>query len=300
MDISMKSLMCFKKVAELEHMTNAAKELYISQAQLSRTIAELEEEYGVKFFDRIGKGIKLNVCGREYYNYVQQVINIMGNAGKSVKRIHDNQKSQLTVISNLGTYMPELFSMLAENHPDLKFKQMTAPRNKVVKSLKEGAADFAIVCPMIDDPDILSYYLLRETGCVIYPEGHYLEGYSKVSLEMLADEMLVGPVAGYGVREVTDIAFKNFGITPQYAVETTETSLISSFVEKGFGVAIVHKSKFARDSYYKHRYCDIEEPMFGVVGISWLKDRIFSEDDMILYQTAIEFFGKLRRYAEIK
>ena len=55
--IDLHSLIYFKKVAELQHLTRAAEELRVAQPSLSRTIAGLEAELGVKLFDRVGKGI---------------------------------------------------------------------------------------------------------------------------------------------------------------------------------------------------------------------------------------------------
>lgn len=299
MDISWKTLLCFKKVAELEHMTNAAKELYISQAQLSRTIAELEDDYGVKFFDRVGKGIKLNACGRVYYDYVQHVITIMGNARKAVEQVDLHRQNQLTVVSNVGSYMPELFSLLAKKYPEVKIRQISATRKRAIQSLKEGIADFAICCPIIDDIDIKSDYLLKENGVIIFPEGHWLKDRPKVSVAELADESLVGAAVGYGVREATDAACRSFGITPNYAVETSDTALIPEYVDRGFGISIVHKTKFIRDAKYKNRISEPIEPVFGMVGLSWMKDRAFSDSDAIFYQTAMDFYRDLRRLEDL-
>ena len=74
MDISLKMLQYFKKVAETQHITNASKELYISQPQLTRVIVELEKELGVALFDREGKGIRLNPCGEAFYRYTNEML----------------------------------------------------------------------------------------------------------------------------------------------------------------------------------------------------------------------------------
>lgn len=59
----------FKTVAELEHITNAADQLYISQPALSKSIHLLEQEVGYPLFERAGTGIQLNENGRILYNY---------------------------------------------------------------------------------------------------------------------------------------------------------------------------------------------------------------------------------------
>lgn len=72
--IELRHLLYFKRVAETEHLTKAANDLFISQSHLSHVIIELEENLGVQLFDRIGRGIKLNPCGREFYHDVVKLI----------------------------------------------------------------------------------------------------------------------------------------------------------------------------------------------------------------------------------
>lgn len=52
--MNLRQLYYFKKIAELEHYTRAAKELFVSQSSLSHAIQELESELNVKFFVKKG------------------------------------------------------------------------------------------------------------------------------------------------------------------------------------------------------------------------------------------------------
>ena len=64
----------FKKVAELEHISQAANELYISQPALSKSVHLLEEEIGYPLFTREGTGIRLNENGRILYRYACRIL----------------------------------------------------------------------------------------------------------------------------------------------------------------------------------------------------------------------------------
>lgn len=68
--MNLNQLYYFKKLAELEHYTQASKELFITQPSLSGSISSLEEELGVALFQRHGRNIKLSKYGREFYRYV--------------------------------------------------------------------------------------------------------------------------------------------------------------------------------------------------------------------------------------
>lgn len=64
----------FQTVANVQHITKAAKLLSISQPALSRSIARLEDELGVQLFDRKGRNIYLNRYGKMFLHRVEQSI----------------------------------------------------------------------------------------------------------------------------------------------------------------------------------------------------------------------------------
>ena len=68
------TLTYFKKVAELQHITRAAEELRVAQPSLSRTIAGLEAELGVRLFQRSGKNIRLNRSGEIVLHHTNRIL----------------------------------------------------------------------------------------------------------------------------------------------------------------------------------------------------------------------------------
>ena len=64
----------FVKVAKLQHMTNAAAELNISQSALSSSIKKLELELGVRLFERRGRHIELNTYGEIFLRYAENML----------------------------------------------------------------------------------------------------------------------------------------------------------------------------------------------------------------------------------
>ena len=73
--MNLSQLYYFRKLAELEHYTKAAKELYITQPSLSDAIASLEDELGIPLFKKEGRNIKLTKYGKEFYYYVCASLN---------------------------------------------------------------------------------------------------------------------------------------------------------------------------------------------------------------------------------
>ena len=73
-------LVYFKKIAETENMSKAARLLCISQPALSRILKKLEDEFGTPLFVRNGKNLKLNTSGRTLLNYANQILPLLNQA----------------------------------------------------------------------------------------------------------------------------------------------------------------------------------------------------------------------------
>ncbi|WP_337370929.1 LysR family transcriptional regulator, partial [Parolsenella catena] len=62
------------KVAECGSITEAARQLYISQPSLSSAVRELEAELGIVIFNRSARGISLTPDGSEFLSYARQIL----------------------------------------------------------------------------------------------------------------------------------------------------------------------------------------------------------------------------------
>src|SRR5260370_18170294 len=72
--MTLEQLRIFIAVAERQHVTQAASELHLTQSATSAAIAALESRYGIKLFDRVGRGIALTQTGRDFLNEARAVL----------------------------------------------------------------------------------------------------------------------------------------------------------------------------------------------------------------------------------
>ena len=295
MNMDVKTLVCFKKVAELEHMSKAAEELYISQAHLSRIIAALEEEIGVPLFDRVGRGICLNNCGKMYYEYTLKIFALLDESVKKVRDEYSRGKAQLIVGTNAATYLPKFFSIFMRETPGIRIKQYSFVKKKLIQYLHTEKTDFNIICPPSNDIELFSIPLHKEPAIIIYPENHWLKNRTKVSLHELAGEDFVGVNLGYGARDAVEIMYEENNFKPNFVVETEDSALVKQYVNKGIGIGVVPKTLMLLDPYYKDHYCEFEEDIYGILSLEWRKDRVLSEEDIVFFNTALEYFYQLSK-----
>ncbi|WP_270295955.1 LysR family transcriptional regulator [Eggerthella sinensis] len=103
----------FKKLAEVQHYTRAAKELFISQPTLSNSISQLERELGIPLFERENRAVRLTRYGEEFYAYASQALQLL-DKGVAIAHEHAGSLSGTieigTVYSIQGDYLPALMS----------------------------------------------------------------------------------------------------------------------------------------------------------------------------------------------
>src|SRR3954453_12542163 len=72
--MTLDQLRIFIAVAERGHVTRGAEILGISQSAASAAIASLEQRYGTKLFDRVGRGIEMTETGRLFLREARAVL----------------------------------------------------------------------------------------------------------------------------------------------------------------------------------------------------------------------------------
>ena len=117
----MRHLRCFIAVAEELHFARAAEKLHIEQSPLSRTIKELEEDLGVRLFERTTRSTRLTHAGHIFLEHVPRVFAAIGQARDSVKAVAAGYHGQLSIALSDSISQGRLTALLAlcrEQEPD--------------------------------------------------------------------------------------------------------------------------------------------------------------------------------------
>ena len=105
--MEMRHLRCFLAVAQELHFARAAEKLHIEQSPLSRAIKELEEELGVRLFDRNTRSTHLTRTGQVFVEHVPRVFAALTQASDSVRAASAGNQGQLRIaLSGSVTAVP--------------------------------------------------------------------------------------------------------------------------------------------------------------------------------------------------
>src|SRR3954469_14033932 len=111
--MDLKRLRTFVATAELGTVSMAALRLRISQSALSRQISDLEQEFRVRLFDRIGRRLVLTTIGEELLGDCRGVLGQVGSLSERVELLRDGSRGVLKVAASpqmiesvLSTFLP--------------------------------------------------------------------------------------------------------------------------------------------------------------------------------------------------
>ena len=80
--MTLRHMKLFIAVYQNQGVTKAAHQLHLAQPSISLAIRELEDYYGVRLFDRIGRRILPTECGKEFYGYAIHILSLFDEMEK--------------------------------------------------------------------------------------------------------------------------------------------------------------------------------------------------------------------------
>lgn len=185
-------------IAGSPSMREAASKLFVSQPALSATIHELEEELGIKIFERNNKGISLSVQGREFLNYAKQAVS---QYELIEDRYIENNKNKIHFSVSMQHYV---FAVHAFVNAVQKFDANRyvysvheTRTDEVLSNVKELKSEIGVIAYSNSNESILKK-LFREYQLEFYPlmvrntfvyvwKDHPLADKNEISLEELKD-----------------------------------------------------------------------------------------------------------------
>jgi DNA-binding transcriptional LysR family regulator len=232
----------FVALAEIEHVTEAAAELGVSQPTLSRALARFEAQVGTPLFDRVNRRLRLNAYGQIMLEHARRSVAEMQSAVERIAALRDPDtgRVRLAFLHSLASwYVPEQLRRFRESAHKISFDLFQGPAHEINDRVLNGQADIGITSPRPKAPDLTWHRLYEERLCLAVPRGHRLATRARVRLSAAAAEPFVALGRQAGLRQLTDELLAEENLHPDIVFEATEVPTIEGLVSAGFGVAVV-------------------------------------------------------------
>ena len=229
-------------VAETRHFGQAAERCFVSQPSLSASVKNLEDELGVKLFERGKRGVFLTEAGEQIVAQARRALEEAEKVKTVAKQGRDPLKGvlRLGIIHTIAPYLlPDLVAALRKSAPAMPLdveENMTANLDRM---LKAGELDAVILALPYEGPGIEVQPLYEEEFQVVAPAKHDLARRRKVAVEDLdAGELLLLPV-GHCFRDQVLDACHEFSRPPEAGRQGNSLETLRSMVASGLGVTVL-------------------------------------------------------------
>ncbi|PQP80209.1 LysR family transcriptional regulator [Paenibacillus sp. PCH8] len=241
--MELRQLHYFLKVAQKEHVTQAAEELHVAQSAVSRQIHQLEEELGVDLFMQKGRNLQLTAVGQLFCKRIEGILKDLDKAVGEVHEFLDPEHGEIRIgfPHSLGIHLiPSVVAAFRQRYPNVKFRFKQGMYPTLIRDVLSGEVDLAFISPFPEKHDhVDGDIVLTEELHAILPPNHPLAGEETIALEQLKDDKFVLFSKGYSLRPIVWHACLEAGFTPKIAFEGEETDTIRGLVAAGMGVSLL-------------------------------------------------------------
>ncbi len=219
--MNLSQLYYFRKLAQLQHYTKAAKELYITQPSLSDSISSLEQELGLSLFQKEGRNVKLTKYGKELYEYVDAALNELDKGiavAKSKSGLLGGVIDLGCIPTILGDYVPSVLTRYREIYPKVSFNIYQGHTLRLLDELKKGTYDVAF-CSKTEDTELEFIPILAQRLILVVRADHPLAQKESVMLEELSDYSLTTYRETIPIGKIVRTVLRNKGVEASFSYD---------------------------------------------------------------------------------
>lgn len=246
--MELRQLRYFLALAEHLHFGDAAHALHITQPPLSRQIAAMEEELGVRLFDRHSRAVSLTPAGRAFVEQARTLLAGLDQAMRSARATARGERGQLRIgFTSLAawTLLPGLLRRFSDRYPEVELLLSEVLPRDLDGLVVQGEVDLALSLPGPAAPGLAYRTLRREPLCAALPSDHpAAAGSGPLKLQRLRHSAFISfpPQTAPALHEAVLQACREAGFDPHVRLRTHLQQTIVNLVAEGLGVALVPAS----------------------------------------------------------
>lgn len=230
------------EAARLGSITEASRQLRVSQPAISAAIRGFEEEFKIRLFVRNpSQGLGLTPSGR---HFVTRARELLGNANDFENLFNETEDVHLAGRLELACYaapapllVPNLIQYFAKDYQDIKIGLHEGNMEQVATWLKDGTADLGLTYDIYPDSDIDHELITQLAPFVMMSAKNPLAQKKVISLKDLEEEPLIF-MDSPGFREYFLYYFGMYGLKPSVLHRPTTNEMVRGMLAAGDGYSI--------------------------------------------------------------
>ena len=253
MRYTLRQLEVFLATAHSENVSRAAASLAMSQSAASGALRELEQQFDVQLFDRIGKRLQLSEFGRQLRPAAEDLLARARAFEQSLSGEEVSGRLKVGATLTIGNYLAvPMIADFRQRYPGADVALTVANTAAIAEGVANFELDIGLVEGEFVHPDLQSQHWQGDELTVFAAPGHPLAGRSALSDRDLLQLDWIVRESGSGTRQTFERAMHGLLPDLRIVLELQHTEAIKRAVEAGLGVGCLSRislvEAFARGS----------------------------------------------------
>ncbi|SDI34432.1 DNA-binding transcriptional regulator, LysR family [Alteribacillus persepolensis] len=237
-----KQLHFFLEVNKEKSISKASNKLHISQPALSKSILHLEEELGIRLFDRSTRHLQITEEGKMMLSHAQQLMRGMEDMKKAAEDIKSRKKGSFkfglppVIGSNV---FPDVIAGFRKQYPETNMHIIEEGAKIMEKSLLEGNIDVGVAILPVDTELFEVRPLINKNLLLVVSSDHPLAVRKHVQMSELRDEAFLMFQKGFSLYDRVREGCIQAGFEPDITHESTQWDFLVEMVKKNFGITFL-------------------------------------------------------------
>jgi DNA-binding transcriptional LysR family regulator len=244
--MELRHLRYFMAVAEELNFGRAAIRLRISQPPLSQQIRQLEEELGVRLFDRTKRQVKLTEAGKRIVVEAQQILSQVDHFVSLAARASEGAIGRLTIAGQavLNEVLVQTLRIFVHQYPGVHIELHFMNTAQQIEALREGHVHVGFLHLPVDDSHLTLEPIRREPLWLALPNDHPLVKQKRIALTHLAQQpfIMFARRSNPGLHDVITTTCRNAGFSLNVVHEVDNSIAAMTLVTAGLGLAFCSPS----------------------------------------------------------
>ena len=248
--MKLQQLRCIFQIVQSEfNISKASEVLNTSQPGVSKQIKLLEDEIGIKIFQRNGKRlVNLTEPGELILSSIETILQESNNIKVISEEYIEKDQGTFTIATThtQARYkLPKVVEEFVKKYPKTNLNIHQGNPSQVTDQIINGEADVGIATESINlSEDILTIPCYQWNRCVVMPKNHPLTEVRRITLEDLAAYPMITYDYAFTGSTIVSEVFKNANIEPNIMLTAIDADVIKTYVSLNMGIGLIAEMAF--------------------------------------------------------
>lgn len=241
--MNLNQLRIFQSAARLLNFTRTAEELHLTQPGISKHLKELEEHYGTRLFERLGKKVVLTQAGEALYEATSTAFSHLDAARIRIEELNGLAAGVLAIgaSTTIGAYLlPDWLVQFRQRYPAIDIRVETGFSSQIAGRVLDGSIELGLVGHYSPQPRLMAKpFMTDHLKLIVSPRHPWVKKNRAVSLDELAEQTLLLARRSSGTWKLAEALMSKKGIQPGKLIELGTSEAVKRALAANLGVALL-------------------------------------------------------------